>query len=87
MINIEKAMLNPSSEFSHPEDVLKQKNILKEQQVAILQRWEYDARELSVAEEENMTGGPPNMLTEILDALHKLGVDKTGEHSPPTKQG
>jgi len=87
MFNIDKAMLDPSSEFSHPEDVLKQKNLSREQQVSILKRWEYDARELSVAEEENMTGGPPNMLKEILDTLHKLGINKSTEQSSPTKQG
>jgi len=45
------------------------------------------ARELEVAEEENMGGGPPSMLDEVLNALHSLGSEADVAHSPPTKQG
>jgi len=52
-----------------------------------LRRWEYDARELEVAEDENMAGGPPSQLDRVLAALHRLGVEPDIEHSPPTRQG
>ncbi len=53
----------------------------------ILRRWEYDARELEVAEEENMGGASPSLLGEILNARHALNAGVDTEHSPPTKQG
>ena len=86
-MDFEKAIQNPGSEFTCPEDVLNQQNITREQKIKILRRWEYDARELEVAEEENMGGGPPSMLSDILAALHRLDSEIDTEHSPPTKQG
>ncbi|MCH8956862.1 hypothetical protein IIA28_16295 [candidate division KSB1 bacterium] len=55
--------------------------------LAVLRCWEYDARELEVAEEENMGGGPPGVLDKVFRALHRLDADVDIEHSPPTKQG
>jgi len=86
-MDFEKAILNPGSEFTCPEDVLNQQTITREQKIKILRRWEYDARELEVAEEENMCGGPPSILRDILVALHRLGSEVDPEYSPPTKQG
>ena len=86
-MNIEKAIQNPGSEFACPDDILCEQSLTREQKIKILRRWEYDARELEVAEEENMGGGPPSMLDEILNALHCLNYEVDTEHSPPTKQG
>ena len=86
-MDFEKAILNPGSEFTCSKDVLKQQTITREQKIKILRRWEYDARELEVAEEENMCGGPPSMLSDILTALHRLDSEIDPEYSPPTKQG
>lgn len=83
----EKAMLNPAREFVHPKDVLVEHSLTQEQKIQVLRRWEYDARELEVAEEENMGGTSPSMLGEILNALHALNAEVDTEHSPPTKQG
>jgi len=87
MIDFEQALINPCGEFTRPEDVLHQKSLTREQKIRVLRRWEYDARELEVAEEENMGGGPPSMLDEVLNALHSLGSEADVAHSPPTKQG
>ncbi len=86
-MDIEKAMLNPVSVFASPDEVVRDQSITREQKIKILKRWAYDARELEVAEEENMGGGPPSMLGEILNALHSLDSDLDTENSPPTKQG
>ncbi len=86
-MDIEKAMLNPGSVFASPDEVVRDQSITREQKIKILKRWAYDARELEVAEEENMGGGPPSMLGEILNALHSLDSDLDTEHPPPTKQG
>ncbi len=86
-MNMEKALLDPASVFRCPEDVFGEKSLTREQKIEILRRWEYDARELEVAEEENMGGGPPDMLDQVLSVLHQLDADRDTEHSPPTKQG
>jgi hypothetical protein len=86
-MNIEQALLNPSREFSCPADVFREPSLSREQTIKILRQWEYDARELSVAEEENMAGGPPSAFDQILAALHLLHAEFDTEHSPPTKQG
>jgi hypothetical protein len=51
----------------------------------VLRRWEYDASEVAVAEEEGMPGTENDTLNQILLALHRLtgGVDV--EHTGPTK--
>ena len=86
-MDVERAMLNPDSEFTSPDAVLCEQTLTREQKIKILRRWEYDARELEVAEEENMGGGPPDKLDEVLRALHCLNSEVDIEHSPPTKQG
>ncbi len=86
-MNIEKAMLDPASEFACPDEVFDEQSLTRDQKIKILRRWEYDARELEVAEEENMSGGPPDMLDQILKVLHRLDAAVDIDHSPPTKQG
>ena len=48
----------------------------REQKIEILNRWEYDAPELQVAEEENMlfNSDQPDILDEIVHCLHALGA-------------
>ena len=86
-MDYEKALLNPAKEFAHPKDVLAVTSLTLEQKVKVLRRWEYDALELEVAEEENMGGDSPSILSEVLDALHRLDAEIDTEHTPPTKQG
>lgn len=86
-MDYEKALLNPAKEFAHPKDVLAETSFTLEQKVKVLRRWEYDALELEVAEEENMGGDSPSILSEVLDALHRLDAEIDTEHTPPTKQG
>lgn len=84
---LDKALLDPTSVFDAPQHVVDHENYSHEQKIKILKRWEYDARELEVAEEENMGSDVPSILDEVLNALHKLNVSPDIEHSPPTKQG
>ena len=87
MADFEKALRDPSAVFSGPEKVLTDPNLDPDQKIEILRRWEYDASELAVAEEEGMGDGEPPMLYRVLLALENLtGGFDTG-HSPPTKQG
>ena len=86
-MDIEKVQFGPGSVYASPNDVFEDSSLTREQKIKILRRWEYDARELAVAEEESMTGGPPNRLSEILQALHRLDADMDRGKSAPNKQG
>lgn len=86
-MDYEKALLNPAKEFVSPRDVLTEQSLTQDQKIQVLRRWEYDALELEVAEEENMGGDSPSILSEVLDALHSLNAEVDTEHTPPTKQG
>ncbi len=86
MIDVKKAMLDPTSVFEDPEDVVASDELNRDQKIEILRRWEYDARELEVAEEEaGMAVRRPDMFDRVVQALHSLGEELDTEHTPPTK--
>lgn len=85
-IDYEKALLDPASVFAAPEEVLDRAELTKDQKIDILRRWEYDASEVAVAEEEGMVDGNPLMLQRVLLALESLTGGTSAEHTPPTKQ-
>ena len=87
MSEIKKALLDPSSVYKSPDKVLKDKSLTRNQKIEILRRWEYDAIELQVAEEENMQGQNGKILDEILNALHEINADYEFQHPTPTKHG
>jgi hypothetical protein len=87
MTDIDKAMLDPTSVFKKPEDVIGASDLNREQKIEVLRRWEYDARELEVASEENMAGNNSDLLDRVLKALDKLGYESDPENIPPTKHG
>jgi hypothetical protein len=84
-VDLEQALLDPASVFASPEEVLAHDTFTDAQKVEVLRRWEYDASELAVAEEEGMLGVENDILNQILLALDRLtgGVDV--EHTGPTK--
>ena len=85
-VSFEKAKANPAAVFEEPEAVIKSAAFTVDQKVEILRRWEYDASEEAVAEEEGMPGAGDSLLGRIilcLDALTGgLDVEKVG----PSKQ-
>ena len=85
-IDLEKARLDPDSEFSSPEELRDHPGLTREQKIGLLRRWAYEASEVAVAEEEGMVSGEPLRLAEILSVLHDLTGGYDVEHSPPTKQ-
>ena len=72
-MNLKQALDDPSSVFAAPADVVRSEDVSREQKIQILRRWEYEARTLEVAQDENMMGGVVSRLAEVLDALHSLG--------------
>ena len=86
MIDVRKAMLDPTSVFKEPEEVVASDELNLVQKIEILRQWEYDARQLEVAEEEaGMAVLRPDMFDRIVQALHTLGAERDTEHGPPTK--
>ena len=86
MIDVNKAMLDPTMVFEDPKDVVADVELTRDQKIEILRRWEYDARQLEIAEEEaGMAVRRPEMFDRVLQALHTLGVERDIEHTPPTK--
>jgi len=75
MIDVEKAKLDPTSVFAHPHDVLMNDSLSRDQKIDILRRWAYDAREIEVADDENMGGARlGDTLDEVLKCLNQLGA-------------
>jgi len=86
MIDVNKAMLDPTMVFKDPKDVVANVELTRDQKIEILRRWEYDARQLEVAEEEaGMLVLRPELFDRVVQALHTLGVERDIEHTPPTK--
>ena len=86
MIDVKKAMLDPTRVFKDPKEVIANTELTRDQKIEILRRWEYDAHQLEVAEEEaGMAVLRPEMLDLVLQAMLTLGVERDTEHSPPTK--
>ena len=89
MVDVKKALLNPSAVFERPDEIVQSNELSRDQKIEILGRWEYDVRQLQVADEESMTAPRPEPVTldAVLKALRALGAPADVEHSAPTKQG
>jgi hypothetical protein len=86
-MDLEQAKLNPASVFASPGAVCEAAELTHAQKIEILRRWEYDARELQVATEENMGEDSGQLLDAVLAARHRLDAGADLENTPPTKQG
>jgi hypothetical protein len=68
----------PSVVFGEPREVVIDPALSKEQKMEALDALEQDARQLSVASAEGMTGGEPSKLHDVLDAKDSLEVPPIG---------
>jgi hypothetical protein len=76
MLDIERAKLTPSTEFSSPEAVVENTKLTREDKIEILLRWRHTALQLQTADEENMQStGEESQLDQVLDALQRLSHD------------
>lgn len=71
-MDLEKALSDPAAEFASPEDVVKDERLTLDQKRAILEQWQQDARLLEKAAAEKMTGGEPNLLHQVSEAIIRL---------------
>jgi hypothetical protein len=84
-----EARVNPTRFYRRPDEVVRDRRLGREEKLAVLEAWELEARELSVASEENMGGGEPNLLQEVVQARIALGdtSDPAEQAGAPTKHG
>ena len=85
-----EAKANPTRYYRWPSEVVRDRRLDRKEKLAILEAWELEARELAVATEENMSGGEPSLLQEVVQARVDLGDTTDPEDDDagaPTKQG
>jgi len=82
---IDKALLDPSSVFAAPEDVLAADGPSKEQKAEILYQWANLVSHEAVAVEEGMPGEVSVPLARVLAALETLVGTIDVERVGPTK--
>ena len=69
MTDYQKALTDPTSVYQYPKDLLVDDSLTQQQKLVILERWKQDAIELMVADEENMAGDSPTMLSRVNRAI------------------
>ena len=83
---LERALLDPTSVFATPEDVLAETTFEKDDKIRVLLEWHYNASEEAVALEEGMPGDETDELRRILLAISKIVGPIDIDHIGPTKQ-
>jgi hypothetical protein len=84
-----RAANNPTSFFHRPAEVVADARLSRDEKLAVPEAWELEARSLAVAAEENMRGGEPDLLAEVVKARLALGAetDPQARAGAPTKHG
>lgn len=85
---IDVALQDPKAAFESPAAVERDPDLTRAEKVAILTAWENDAREMAVAEEENMGGGEPSLVEEVVAARTRVAGGSPAETETAShKQG
>lgn len=66
------ALMDPKAVFDTPQHVVDDSELDDAQRLEVLRRWEMDARELQVADEEGMSLGESSRLDEVRKAIATL---------------
>lgn len=75
-LDLEQAMLSPSSVFKTPDEVRAVPGLSHEERCKILQQWKLDAQRLEESANENMSGGERSRLSEVSKVLTELCEDE-----------
>ncbi len=76
---IEDIKTDPSRFYRAPSDVARDRRFSDLERLEILQAWERDARALSTADDEGMTGGEPARLKTVVEARMEIEKKVPGE--------
>lgn len=71
--------VTPAAVYATPGDVSADRTLTRAQQIAVLREWHYDAKRLQEAQNENLSGGEPDRLQAVSNALLKMGVNMCEE--------
>lgn len=75
-MKLDEILLDPAAAYESPRQVVEDGALSQADKVHVLHRWEYDARQLAVAESEGMgKGNAAVVLEQVLKALEELGAD------------
>ncbi len=78
----DRALIAPEQVFESPMDIVNTDSMTPEQKLTVLKHWEANARDLQVANDENMTGPGNTRLDEVRKAIDKLTLaEHLDEHS------
>lgn len=72
MIEIEEVILDPVNAFRSPDQILRSRNLTREQKMDLLCLWEFEARQLTKTKGENGGMNNSSVLSKILKAIDKL---------------
>jgi hypothetical protein len=86
-VDLQAMLRDPAAAFRSPRDVLDHPGLTHDERLAILQQWEHDAKELSVAEGEGMGGGEESMLSRVRLAIARLGEQASASAGSIGKHG
>lgn len=70
-VDLKRACLVPSSVFASPDEVVRSNRLSLAQKLAVLRRWEFDARRVTGFNREPVD---PSMLQSVQRALQRLGT-------------
>jgi hypothetical protein len=76
---IEEKKVNPSVSYGWPKNVLSDGALTRMEKIAILRQWHYDAVRLQESATESMTGGEPDRLQSVSNALLSIGISPAQE--------
>ena len=84
--SVETKKVNPSACYDAPKDVVNDMSLTRDEKIAILREWHYDATRLQESATENMTGGEQDRLQSVSNALLELGISPAEEsdHAQPS---
>lgn len=88
----EKLVVDVAKHYDTPDALLADRELTRDQKLALLQQWEYDLQLLQVATEENMTGDTPpgdnaERIRHVHAAAESLGAEFDAEKSGAAKTG
>ena len=79
-IEFKKASVNPMSFFDSPYDIVNSADFTTEQKLKLLLAWQYDARQIQLAEDEGMPSGADVGLDDVVTALGLLTRQSGTKH-------
>ncbi len=72
-LRLDITLKDPSRQFDQPDHVVDHPGLTNEEKRKILKQWEIDAKIMSTAESEGMSGGEESKLRRVKAAIKRLG--------------